>query len=59
MLSRLKVRLWIWMLDHDLLTVEPWRDPRRSATDRALWLEAKPKSLDSAARDAGSESPAM
>ena len=45
MIRRMKNRIWIWLLDHELVRVEPWRDPRRSSQDRALWRAAEPKRL--------------
>lgn len=50
MIDRFRNRIWIWLLDHDLVRVEPWRDPRRSAQDRALWRAAEPKSMISVKR---------
>lgn len=41
----LKKRVYIWLLNHHVLTVQPWNDPRRSPEDRARWIEAEPKSL--------------
>ena len=41
----IKTRLYIWLLDHRVLQVKPWEDPRRSPEDRARWIEAEPKSL--------------
>ena len=41
----LKKRVYIWLLDHHVITVRPWEDPRRSPEDRAAWVESQPKSL--------------
>ena len=41
----IKTRLYIWLLDHRVLQVKPWEDPRRSPEDRAAWIQAEPKSL--------------
>ena len=42
---RLRLRLTIWLLNHGLLKVQPWEDPRRSPQDRDAWLSSQPKSL--------------
>lgn len=41
----LKQKLHIWLLNHKVLRVKPWEDPRRPAHDRAQWIRAEPKSL--------------
>lgn len=38
-------RFYIWLLNHNWLYVEPWKDPRRSPEDREMWRRAEPKSL--------------
>lgn len=38
-------RLHIWLLNHGILKVKPWNDPRRPAWERAMWIAAEPKSL--------------
>ena len=45
MIDRLKLRLYIWALDHGWAKCQPWEDPRRSRWDRIAWKAAEPKSL--------------
>ena len=45
MIARLKLRIYIWLLDHNILTCAPWDDPRKPVEDRIMWLKAQPKSL--------------
>jgi hypothetical protein len=44
-MTRLRLRITIWLLNHGWLKVNPWEDPRRSESDRVMWLNAQPKSL--------------
>ena len=41
----IKQRVYIFLLNHHVLQVKPWNDPRRSPEDRARWIQAEPKSL--------------
>jgi hypothetical protein len=45
MFVKLKVKVWIWLINHGWMYADPWNDPRRPAHDRARWIEAEPKSL--------------
>jgi len=48
MITRLKLRIFVWCLNRGILKVKPWDDPRKPEEDRALWLKAQPKSLQKA-----------